>query len=253
MSGHSKWSSIKHKKARTDSQRGKLFSKLSRAITVAAKEGGGNPDMNHNLAAAIQKARDFNMPHDNVERAIKRGTGEIAGVNFETIVYEGYGAGGAAIMVETMTDNRNRTASDMRNIFERHNGKLGSTGCVNWMFERKGRAVIDRESGISEEDLLELAIDAGAEDMKTDNGDQWEIISASSDLMRVRKALEENGVIPVSAEITMMPKNTVKLDGSDAKKVLRLMDALEDHDDVQEVFSNFDVPDEILDQMEAAG
>ncbi len=252
MSGHSKWSSIKHKKARTDAQRGKMFSKLSRAITVAAKEGGGNPDMNHTLAAAIQKARDFNMPYENIERAIKRGTGEIAGAHFETIVYEGYGAAGVAVMVEAMTDNRNRTASDMRNIFERHNGKLGSSGCVSWMFERKGRIAVDKESGISEDDILDLVIDAGAEDMKTEGENQWEIITAPSDVMQVRHALEEHGVIPTSAEITMVPKNVVKLGESDAKKVLKLMDSLEDHDDVQEVYSNFDIADEILEEIEAA-
>jgi len=253
MSGHSKWSSIKHKKGKTDAQRGKLFSKLSRAIAVAAKEGGGNPDMNFALATAIQKAKDYNMPHDNIERAIKRGTGEIAGVHFETIVYEGYGAGGSAVMVETMTDNRNRTGSDMRNIFDRHNGKLGSTGCVSWMFERKGRIVVDKESGVSEEDLLDLAVEAGAEDMKTEEPGQWEIITDPSDLMQVRKALEENGVVPESAEATMLPKNVLKLNEADAKKVLKLIDSLEDHDDVQEVYSNFDIPDEILDGLAEVG
>lgn len=252
MSGHSKWSSIKHKKGRTDAQRGKLFSKLARAVTVAAKEGGGNLAMNHTLAAAVQKAKDFNMPYENIDRAIKRGTGEIAGVHFETIVYEGYGAGGAAVMVETMTDNKNRTASDMRNIFDRHNGKLGSSGCVSWMFERKGRIAVDKGSGMSEDDLLDLAIEAGAEDMKTEDESQWEIISAPSGMMAVRQALEEHGVIPISAEITMLPKNIVKLNESDAKKVLKLMDTLEDHEDVQEVYSNFDIPDEILTEMEAA-
>jgi len=252
MSGHSKWSSIKHKKARTDTQRGKLFSKLARAITVAAKEGGGNPDMNHNLAAAISKAKDFNMPADNIERAVKRGTGEIAGASYETIIYEGYGAGGIAVMVEAMTDNRNRTASDIRNIFDRHNGKLGTTGCVNWMFERKGRIIIDKGSGISEEDLLDLVIEAGADDMKTDDESNWEVMSDPSDVMQVRKALEEHGVIPSSAEISMIPQNIVKLDEQDAKKVLKLMNALEDHDDVQEVYSNFDIPDDILAEMEPA-
>jgi YebC/PmpR family DNA-binding regulatory protein len=253
MSGHSKWSTIKHKKAKTDAQRGKLFSKLSRAITVAAKEGGGSPEMNYALATAIQKAKDENMPYDNIDRAIKRGTGEIAGVQFETILYEGYGAGGVAVMVDTMTDNRNRTASDIRNIFDRGNGKLGSTGCVSWMFERKGQIMVDRESGIGEEDLLDLVIEAGAEDMKTDDPIQWEILTAPSDLMEVRKALEGKGVIPAKAEVTMLPKNMVTLNESDAKKVLKLIDALEDHDDVQEVYSNFDIPDEILDDLAEAG
>ncbi len=253
MSGHSKWSTIKHKKAKTDAQRGKLFSKLSRAITVAAKEGGGNPEMNYTLATAIQKAKDENMPHDNIERAIKRGTGEIAGVHFETIVYEGYGAGGVAVMVDTMTDNRNRTASDIRNIFDRYNGKLGSTGCVSWMFERKGRIVVDKESGVGEEHLLDLAIEAGAEDMKTEDSAQWEILTAPSDLMLVRAALEEHGVVVAKAEAAMVPRNVVTLNESDAKKVLKLMDALEEHDDVQEVYSNFDIPDEILDGLAEAG
>ncbi len=253
MSGHSKWSSIKHKKARTDSQRGKLFSKLARAITVAAREGGGSPDMNHTLGAAIQKAKDYNMPFENIDRAVKRGTGEIAGARYETIVYEGYGAGGVAVLVEAMTDNRNRTASDIRNIFDRHNGKLGSSGCVSWMFERKGRIAVDKGAGISEEALLDLAIEAGAEDIKTEDEKQWEIITIAGDVMAVRKALEENGVVAESVEITMVPKNIVELNESDAKKVLKLMDSLEDHDDVQEVFSNFDIPDEILTELEAAG
>lgn len=251
MSGHSKWSSIKHKKAQVDAKRGKIFSKLSRAVTVAAKQGGGDPEMNTALAAAIEKARDFNMPQENIERAIKRGTGEIAGVSFENIAYEGYGAKGVAILVDVYTDNRNRAAADMRNIFAKHNGNLGAAGCVAWLFEAKGVVLVNKDSGIDEDELLSVVLDAGAEDMETED-DHFEIVTDPKDLMKIRRALEEAKIAFASAEITKVPKNTVKLGKEEAKKVLRLIDALEDHDDVQEVYANFDISDEVLEELSEA-
>ncbi|MEW6189463.1 MAG: YebC/PmpR family DNA-binding transcriptional regulator [Actinomycetota bacterium] len=248
MSGHSKWAQIKHKKGREDAKRGRIFSRLSRAIMVAAKEGGGNPDLNPALATAIQKARDYNMPHENIERAIKRGTGELGEARFEHIIYEGYGPNGVAIIVHVLTDNRNRAAADIRSIFSRHQGNLGATGCVSWMFDKKGHILINKEEGIDEDELLTIAIEAGAEDMRAQN-DHYEIITSPTDLMSMRKTLEEHGITPDSAEITMLPKSTVKLHKEEAKRVLRLMDALEEHDDVQEIYANFDIPDEILEEL----
>jgi len=244
MSGHSKWAQIKHKKIKEDAKRGRIFSRLSRAIMVAAKEGGGNPDLNPTLAAAIQKAKDYNMPHENIERAIKRGTGELGEARFEHIIYEGYGPNGVAIMVHVLTDNRKRAAADIRSIFSRHQGNLGATGCVSWMFDKKGHILINKGEGIDEDELLIITIEAGAEDIKAQN-DHYEIITFPADLIGVRKTLEEHGITPDSAEITMLPKSTVKLNKEEAKKVLRLMDALEEHDDVQEIYANFDIPDEI--------
>ena len=250
MSGHSKWSSIKHKKAAVDAKRGKIFSKLARAITVAAKEGGGDPEHNHKLLAAMEKARDFNMPSDNVERAIKRGTGEIEGVQFELLTYEGYAPGGVALMVEVLTDNRNRAASDMRSIFTKYNGSLGESGCVAWMFESKGVVLVNKGGKISEDDMLTIAIESGADDVTIED-DHFEITTKPEDLMAVRKNLEKQGIGFSSAELTKMPKNTVKLDQDKAKKVLKLIDALEEQDDVQEVYANFDIPDEVLENLSA--
>jgi len=247
VSGHSKWSSIKHKKGAADAKRGQLFSKLSRAITVAAKEGGGDPTGNATLATAIQKAKDNSMPKDNIERAIAKGTGGGEGANYETVIYEGYGPSGVAILVEAMTDNRNRTAADIRNIFSRTNGKLGETGTVAWMFERKGSIVVD--SGAADEDaLMTVAIEAGAEDVSQDEN-VYEIVTDPADFMAVREALEAAGIAFTSADLAMLPKNTVQLEMSDAKKMLRLMDALEESDDVQEVHANFDISEEILEQL----
>ena len=248
MSGHSKWSSIKHKKAAEDAKRGKMFSKLSRAIIVAAKEGGGNPEHNVALANAIEKAKSFSMPKDNIERAIKRGTGEVSGQDFEKITYEGYGADGVAVMVDVMTDNRNRAAADIRRIFGRVGGNLGSSGCVAWMFDKKGIIIVNKESGVDEDTLLEQALESGADDLITDE-DHWEIITDVESFRGVVNAIEEAGVKMASAEVTMLPKDTVKLDKNAAKKVLRLVDALEEYDDVQEVYSNFDIPDEILQEL----
>ncbi|MHB9111249.1 MAG: YebC/PmpR family DNA-binding transcriptional regulator [Thermoleophilia bacterium] len=247
MSGHSKWSSIKHKKGAADAKRGQLFSKLSRAITVAAKEGGGDQSANATLATAIQKAKDNSMPKDNIERAIAKGAGGGEGETYETVIYEGYGPNGVAVLVEAMTDNRNRTAADIRNIFSRTNGKLGETGTVAWMFERKGSIVVDAAT-TDEDTLMTLAIDAGAEDVSQDEH-AYEIVTDPSDFMAVREALEAAGIVFTSAELAMLPKNTVQLEQSDAKKMLRLMDALEDCDDVQEVHANFDISEEILEAL----
>lgn len=248
MSGHSKWSTIKHKKGREDAKRGKIFSKLSRAITVAAREGGGNPSLNSALATAIEKARDYNMPHDGIERAIKRGTGEIEGVSYERILYEGYGPGGVAVMVEVMTDNRNRAASDMRHIFSKYGGNLGASGCVSWIFDKKGVFLIDKAEDVDEDKLLMVASDAGAEDMKVEDN-HYEIITSPSDFNQVKTTLEEEKISYRSAEITMFPKDIVRPDPAEAKKVLKLMDALEDHDDVQAVYANFDIADEIIEEV----
>ena len=247
MSGHSKWSSIKHKKGAADAKRGQLFSKLSRAITVAAKEGGGDPTANATLTTAIQKAKDNSMPKDNIERAIAKGAGGGDGETYETVIYEGYGPNGVAVLVEAMTDNRNRTAADIRNIFNRTNGKLGETGTVAWMFERKGSIVVEI-SATDEDTLMTVAIDAGAEDVSQDEN-IYEIVTDPVDFMAVREALEEKGIAFTSAELAMLPKNTVQLEQSDAKKMLRLMDSLEECDDVQEVHANFDISEEILEAL----
>ncbi len=245
MSGHSKWAGIKHKKAAVDAKRGKEFGKLSRAITVAAKEGGGDPDHNSTLVQAIQKAKDANMPNDNIDRAIKKGAGAGGEAeNYLHLTYEGYGPNGVAVFVTALTDNKNRTAADVRHIFDRAGGKLGTDGSVSWIFERKG--VIFVEAGrMTEDDLMMAAIDAGAEDVSVE-GDSFQVQTDPSQFMAVRQALEAAGITYTSAELTMIPKSTVALDESDARKTFRLLDALEDNDDIQEVFANFDIPDEIL-------
>jgi YebC/PmpR family DNA-binding regulatory protein len=247
MSGHSKWSSIKHKKGKEDAKRGKLFSKLGRYITVAAKEGGGDTTMNAALANAVEKAKDANMPADNIDRAIKKGTGEIAGVAYEHIVYEGYGPGGVALLVDVMTDNKNRTAADMRFAFTKHSGKLAGSGSVAWMFERKGVTLVSSDES-DEDTLLLLVADAGAEDVVSED-DHFEIISDASDLENVKAALEGEGIAYQSADITMRPKETVKVEENDARKLIKLMDALEELDDVNDVYSNFDIPDEIIEKL----
>ncbi len=247
MSGHSKWSTIKHKKGKADAKRGKLFAKLSRYITVAAKEGGGNPEMNASLAAAVSKAKDYNMPVDNIDRAIKRGTGESEGVIYEQITYEGYGPDGVAVLVELMTDNRNRTAAEIRHVFTRYNGNLGTTGSVAWMFERQGIILVPK--GDTDEDtMLDMALEAGATDMNAED-DIYEVITEPTELMAVRKGLEEKGLVPNSAELSMVPKNTSELDLDQARRVLKFIDALEDNDDVQEVYTNLDIPEEIINEL----
>jgi YebC/PmpR family DNA-binding regulatory protein len=249
MSGHSKWSSIKHKKGAADAKRGKLFSKLSRAIIVAAKEGGGDPAGNLALQNAIEKARSYSMPKDNIDRAIAKGTGEGQdGSNFETVVYEGYGPEGVAVIVEALTDNRNRTASDVRHAFTKAGGSLGATGAVAWQFERRGVVVVPAE-GVDEEELFLAAADAGAEDLERD-GDVFQVTSAPDALAAVRQAIEAAGFTIDSAELMMVPKVTVAVeDESKAKQVMRLIDTLEDNDDVQEVFANFDIPEQVLEAV----
>jgi YebC/PmpR family DNA-binding regulatory protein len=247
MSGHSKWASIKHKKAIVDSRRGKLFTKLARAITVAAKDGGGDPDGNPALALAIQKARDASMPKDNIERAIAKGTGAGAdAAALEAVLYEGYGPGGVALLVEAVTDNRNRTGSDVRHIFTKHNGSLGEPGSVAYLFDKKGLVVVDAER--YGEDELMVAIDAGAEDISLDD-DVYEIICEPSELNAVREALAQAGVELETAEVSQQPKTRVPLDEDGAGKLLRLIDALEDQDDVDTVHANFDVDAEILERV----
>ncbi len=246
MSGHSKWSTIKHKKAAKDAKRGKLFTKFIKEITVAARMGGGDLTSNPRLRTAVQTARDNSMPNENIERAIKKGTGELEGVSYEEVSYEGYGPGGAAFLVQVLTDNRNRTVSDIRRMFNKHGGNLGETGCVAWMFDSKGLIVVPRET-VEEEVLLGLALEAGAEDV-TESDDVFEIVTLPEDFAAVRESLE-NGQIPlVSAEVTMIPKNTTKLGEKEAEQTLSLTEELEDHDDVQAVAANFDIPDEILEK-----
>lgn len=248
MSGHSKWASIKHKKGATDAKRGALFSKLVRAITVSAKEGGGDPKNNAALAQAIEKAKENSMPAENIDRAVKRGTGELEGASYEEIVYEGYGPNGVAVMVEVLTDNRNRTASDIRNIFSKSGGSLGEQGCVNWMFHKKGVILVPKTAGQTEEDVIDAAIEGGAEDV-TSGDDHFEILTDPGSFSAVKSYLESKGLKLESAEITMFPASTVKLDEAGARKVLRLMDALNEQDDVQEAYANFDIPDDILEAV----
>ncbi len=246
MSGHSKWSSIKHKKAAKDAKRGKLFTKFIKEITVAARMGGGDPAANPRLRTAVQTARDNSMPNDNIERAIKKGTGELEGVAYEEISYEGYGPGGAAFLVQTLTDNRNRTVSDIRRLFNKHGGRLGETGCVAWMFDSKGFIVVSREA-VEEEVLLGLVLEAGAEDV-TESDDVFEIITQPEDFIAVRESLDDGKIPVTSAEVTMIPKSTTKLAEKEAEQILTLTEELEDHDDVQSVAANFDIPDEILEK-----
>jgi len=252
MSGHSKWSSIKHKKGAADAKRGKLFSKLSRAIIVAAREGGPDPDANATLATAIQKARDSSMPKDNIERAVARGAGGASDGDaaYETVTYEGYGPGGVAVFVEALTDNRNRTAAEVRHLFTKNEGNLGTSGAVAWLFERKGVVIVSRDA-VDEDELMLAAADGGAEDVGQD-GSSFQVTAAPDDLAAVRTALDGAGIALESAEVTMLPKTTVAIeDEGTAKKLLRLMDALEENDDVQAVYANFDIPEGILEAVAA--
>jgi YebC/PmpR family DNA-binding regulatory protein len=249
MSGHSKWSSIKHKKGAVDAKRGKLFSKLARAIIVAARDGGGDPENNATLATAIQKARDVSMPKDNIQRAIDRGTGAGAdGAAIERILYEGYGPGGVAVLVEALSDNRNRAGADIRFAFTSHGGSLGEPGSVAWIFEKKGAIVVDGER-YGEDDVIG-AIDAGAEDVREEDG-KLRVLCDPSDLTAVRQALEEAGVEIESAGLATEPKSTVEVKGHDAEQLLKLLEALDDQDDVDEVFANFDIPEDVLEQLAA--
>ncbi len=249
MSGHSKWSSIKHKKGAADAKRGKLFSKLSRAIIVAAKEGGGDPSGNLSLQNAIEKAKSYSMPKDNIDRAIAKGSGADADASaFETVVYEGYGPSGVAVIVEALTDNRNRTASDVRHTFAKNDGNLGGSGAVSWLFERRG-VVLVPAAGTDEDELTLAAAEGGADDIALD-GSSYQVLTAPESLAAVREAIEKAGFTIDSAELTMLPKTTVEVaDEGDAKKVLRLMDQLEDNDDVQDVYANFDIPEQVLEAV----
>jgi YebC/PmpR family DNA-binding regulatory protein len=248
MSGHSKWSSIKHKKGAQDAKRGQLFSKLSRAIIVAAREGGPDPDANATLAAAVQKARDNSMPKENIERAIARGAGAAGDAEaYETVIYEGYGPNGVAVLVEAVTDNRNRTAADVRHVFAKNDGNLGGSGAVAWLFERKG--VILVPGSADEDEVMLAAADAGADDVQLE-GSSYEVTCAPESLTAVRAALEAAGVEVESAELAMLPKTTIRIeDEAAARKLLRLMDALEENDDVQDVYANFDIPEGILEAV----
>ena len=249
MSGHSKWATIKHKKGAADKARGKLFAKLIRQVEVAAREGGGDVNSNATLRTMFQKARDASVPMDTIERAIKRGTGDLEGVRYEAVSYEGYAPAGVAVYVETLTDNRNRTGADIRSIFTKNGGSIAEPGSVAWQFERKGVVILPRT--ISEDDLMTVVLDAGAEDIE-DQGDTWQVTSPPTELAKVRAALEEAGIAFDSADLTMLPSQVVPLETEgDARKVLKVIDALEDHDDVQNVYANFDIPDRILEMVEA--
>jgi YebC/PmpR family DNA-binding regulatory protein len=239
MSGHSKWHTIKHKKGALDAKRGKVFTKLIKEITVAARTGGGDPDANARLRKAITDAKAQNMPNDTIDRAVKRGTGDLEGVNYEEITYEGYGPNGVAIMVETMTDNRNRTVAELRHLFTKNGGNLGESGSVAWMFDKKGLIIVDKETK-SEDELFEIAIEAGADDLQ-EEGDVFEIYTAPENFEAVDEAIKKAGVEPQASEISMIPQNYIKLEGADAKQMLKLYEAIDDHDDVQKVYSNFDI------------
>ena len=247
MSGHSKWAGIKHKKALVDAKRGKLFTKLIKELTVAARESGGNIETNSRLRTAINKAKEANMPQNNIERAIKKGTGELPGVNYESVIYEGYGPGGVAILVEALTDNKNRTTSEIRNIFAKKGGSLAGSGSVAWLFHKRGFILIGKDK-IDENTLMALALEAGAEDLKTEN-DIYQITCQIGDFESVKKLLKDKSIEWQVADITMLPVRLVKITGTNARATLALVESLEDCDDVQNVYSNFDIPDEILQKV----
>ncbi len=247
MSGHSKWATTKHKKAAIDSKRGKIFTKVIKEITVAARIGGGDPEGNARLRTVIQKAKEANMPADNIKKAIQKGTGELPGVSYEEAVFEGYGPGGVAIIATIMTDNRNRTVPEIRHIFGKHGGNMGEAGCVSWMFDKKGYIVVEGGK-VDEEKLMNIIVEAGAEDMRRD-GDNFEVITTPGDLEKVKKMIEDEGIAVALSEVTMLPRTYMELDDKSAVQVLRLIEALEDNDDVQNVYSNFNVRDEVLENI----
>ncbi len=249
MSGHNKWSTIKHKKGAADAKRGKMFSKLIKEISIAARMGGGDLDGNPRLRTAVNTARAANMPKENIDRAIKRGTGEIEGVIYEEMTYEGYGPGGVAVIMEVLTDNKNRTVAEVRHIFDKYSGNLGESGCVAWMFDKKGVVAVSAQ-GLTEDDVMELALDAGAQDVKSE-GHTFEITAEPTDFEAVRKAVEGKGWKVEFAEISMIPQNTVKLEGKRAEQMLKMMDALDDNDDTQKVFANFDISEEEMMRISA--
>jgi len=245
MSGHSKWANIKHKKGKMDALRGKVTTKIGRELTVAARLGGADPTGNMRLKLALQKAKENNIPKDNIQRAIQKGLGSLDGSSYEELVYEGYGPAGVAVMVEVMTDNRNRTAADVRHLFSKYSGNLGESGCVSWMFNKKGLFVIEKAIGIDEEELMMLSLEAGADDFKVEE-DEFEIIIDPALFYQFQEILEKNHIKTAVAEVTMVPETTVTLASDDATKMMKLMDALEEHDDVQEVYANFDIPEELM-------
>lgn len=247
MSGHSKWATTKHKKAAIDSKRGKIFTKVIKEITVAARIGGGDPEGNARLRTVIQKAKEANMPADNIKKAIQKGTGELPGVSYEEAVFEGYGPGGVAIIATIMTDNRNRTVPEIRHIFGKHGGNMGEAGCVSWMFDKKGYIVVEGGK-VDEEKLMNIIVEAGAEDMRRD-GDNFEVITIPGDLEKVKKMIEDEGIAVALSEVTMLPRTYMELDDKSAMQVLRLIEALEDNDDVQNVYSNINVRDEVLENI----
>jgi len=247
MSGHSKWATIKHKKGATDAKRGKIFTKIIKEITVAARMGGGDPETNPRLRSALTSARSENMPKDTFERAIKKGTGDLDGVNYEEILYEGYGPGGVAVLVECLTDNRNRTIAEVRQVFNKAGGNVGTDGCVAWMFDKKGLIIVNKEDS-DEETLMELALDAGAEDIK-EEAESFEIICKPADFEAVKEAIDAAEIKYEMAEITMIPQNLTKVEGKDAEQMINFMDALDDCDDIQKFYSNADIPDEVFDSM----
>lgn len=251
MAGHSKWAQIKHKKAQVDAKRGKIFTKLVKEISVAARLGGGDPEKNPRLRIAVEKARDVNMPMDNIKRAIMKGTGELAGTTYEEVTYEGYGPGGVALLIEVMTDNKNRTVSEIRHLLSKHGGSLGESGCVSWIFEKRGYILVDKKT-IDEDTLLSLALEAGVDDVRNDPKEEsFELICSTDKLKDIKAALEKAGISISLAEVTMLPKNYISIEGEDADRMLKLMDALEDHDDVQNVYANFDIPDEAMSKVSA--
>lgn len=246
MSGHSKWSTIKHKKAAKDAKRGKIFTKLIKEITVAARMGGGDINANPRLRTAVLTARSNSMPSENIDRAIKKGTGELEGVTYEEIQYEGYGPGGVAIIAQVLTDNKNRTVSEIRRMFSKHGGNMGETGCVGWMFDKKGILTVDK-SQVDEDRLMDVALDAGAEDVR-DEGEVFEIITQPEDFEKVKERLDHEKIAVTSGQVSLVPKNTVDVDAKNVEQVLKLSEELEDHDDVQNVAANFNIPDELMDK-----
>jgi YebC/PmpR family DNA-binding regulatory protein len=247
MSGHSKWSTIKHKKGAADAKRGKIFTKLIKEITVAARMGGGDPEGNPRLRTAISAARAENMPKDNIERGIKKGTGELEGVSYEEASYDGYGPGGAAVLVDCLTDNKNRSVADIKHLFERYGGNLGEPGCVTWIFEQRGLVVLEKDK-VDEDQLIDLTLEAGAEDV-IEEETEFEVVTAPSDFETVKKAIDDAGFPYTMAEVTKIPKNTVKIEGKKAQQMIKLMQAIEDHDDVSHVYSNFDIADDVMEAM----
>ncbi|MEE9292483.1 MAG: YebC/PmpR family DNA-binding transcriptional regulator [Acidobacteriota bacterium] len=250
MSGHSKWHSIKHKKGATDAKRGRVFTRIMKEMTVAARIGGGDPDANPRLRTVLLAARAANMPKDNIERAIKKGTGELPGVNYEEIFYEGYGPGGVALYISALTDNRNRTLPEIRHLFAKYGGNLGESNCVGWMFEQKGYVVIDKNAA-GEEVLLDLVLEAGGDDVR-DDGANWEVLTPPDRLEDVKEALKAKGIPSTTSELSMVPKTSVKVEGKKARQLLTMMEALEDHDDIQNVWANFDIDESEITEDRAA-